>query len=139
MMLDTNIVSYIMRGSREAMMYLPLLQDKVLCVSFITVGELYFWAEKKRWGYQKRLQLENVLKKYVVIPYDFRIAKCYAKVRAERERKGLPISCADAWIAASAVRHDVPIVTHNVRDFRNISNLHVISEADEGRYSGQRD
>jgi len=128
MLVDTNIVSYIMRGSREAMMYIPLLQNKVLSVSFITVGELYFWAEKKNWGHQKRLQLENVLKKYVVIPYDSKIAEHYAKVRAERERKGLPISCADAWIAATAVRHDIPVVTHNARDFREISNLHVISE-----------
>ncbi len=127
-LVDTNIVSYIMRGGSEAMIYAPYLNGKILSVSFITVGELYFWAEKRHWGEKKRLRLENVLTNYVVIPYDHEIAKCYARVRAERERKGLPISCADAWIAACAVRHGIPLVTHNAKDFDEISNLQMISE-----------
>ncbi len=125
---DTNIVSYIMRGGREALIYKPFLKGKILSVSFITVGELFFWAEKRGWGEKRRLRLENVLTNYVVIPYHPEIARCYARVRAERERKGLPISCADAWIAACAVRHGIPLVTHNTADFGEISNLQVISE-----------
>jgi len=125
---DTNIVSYIMRGSREAMIYSPFMDGKILSVSFITVGELYFWAEKRDWGEKKRLRLEHVLTNYVIIPHHSEIAKCYAKIRAERERKGLPISCADTWIAACAVCYGIPLVTHNASDFHEISNLQVISE-----------
>lgn len=33
------------------------------------------------------------------------------------------------WIAAIALRYDLPIVTHNRRDFSDIPNLIVISEA----------
>lgn len=79
-------------------------------------------------GEKRRKQLECGLKNYVVIPYDNEIARHYGKIVAERERSGKPISCSDAWIAACAVRHRVPLITHNVKDFESIANLKVITE-----------
>ncbi len=35
----------------------------------------------------------------------------------------LPISPQDAWIAATALHYDLLLVTHNVRDFQEISEL----------------
>lgn len=40
----------------------------------------------------------------------------------------LPISAADAWIAATALLYGVPLVTHNRKDFEGIDGLVVISE-----------
>ena len=34
-----------------------------------------------------------------------------------------------SWIAATALRHGIPIVTHNRQHFEGISGLTVISEA----------
>jgi tRNA(fMet)-specific endonuclease VapC len=128
LIVDTNIVSYLMRGGDLAERYAPHLQGKLLAITFITVGEMYYGAEKKHWGEQKRKQMETTLRNFVVVPYDHEIAKCYGRLVAERERKGRPISCADAWIAACAIRHAVPIVTHNVKDFENTPDLKVITE-----------
>lgn len=127
-LIDTNIVSYIMRGGVLAEAYSRHLQGKLVSISFITVGEMYFGAEKARWGEKKRSQLETTLRNFVVIPYDHDIARCYGRIVANRERKGRPISCADAWIAACAVRHKVPMVTHNAKHFDMITDLHVITE-----------
>ena len=44
-------------------------------------------------------------------------------VRADRQRIGRMISPQDAWIAATALRHDLPLITHNIKDFQEISNL----------------
>jgi len=126
--IDTNIVSYLMRESPEALAYAPHLTGKLVAISFITVGELYYGAEKGKWGEKRRLRLETSIKNFVVIPYDHEIAKRYGKVVAERNRLGRPISHNDAWIAASAVRHAVPLVTHNHKDFDLISDLQIISE-----------
>ncbi len=41
---------------------------------------------------------------------------------------GRSISCNDAWIAACAVKHGVPLVTHNAKDFEAIGGLKVVSE-----------
>ena len=68
-----------------------------------------------------------------MIPYDHDIARCYGRIVAGRERKGRPISCADAWIAACAVRHGVPFVTHNAKDFDEIADLHIITEQEESK------
>lgn len=126
--IDTNIVSYMMRAGPEAKAYVSHLKGKLIAISFITVGELYSWAEKNNWGEKRRLLLETTLKNYVVIPYDHEIAKQYGKVLAERERLGRPISFSDAWIAACAIRHKTPLVTHNSRDFELISDLQMITE-----------
>ncbi len=48
--LDTCIVSYLMKGGARAEVYAPHVQGKLLAISFITVGEMYFGAENGNWG-----------------------------------------------------------------------------------------
>ena len=129
LMLDTNIVSYLMKGHSLANDYLPHLQGKLLAISFITVGEMYFGAENARWGVQKRQKLEETLRNFVVVPYDHEIARCYARVMVERKRIGRPIALHDAWIAACALRHEVPLVTHNAKDFEAITGLSLVTQS----------
>ena len=117
-----------MKGIPLAEAYMPHLQGGLLTITFITVGELYFGAEKGNWGEKKRKRLETMLRNYVVIPYDHEIARCYGQLVAERQKKGKSISTNDAWIAACAVRHVAPLVTHNAKDFEGITGLHVITE-----------
>ena len=127
--LDTNIVSYLMRGGPEAEMYTTHVEGRLLAIAFITVGELYFGAEKKGWGQKKRKALETTLRNFVVIPYDHEIARCYGRLVAERQRNGHNIAPNDAWIAACTVRHGVPLVTHNAKDFTGITSLEIITES----------
>jgi predicted nucleic acid-binding protein len=126
--LDTCIVSYLMRGGSEAEAYAPHVQGKLLAISFITVGEMYFGAENRNWGDGKRKQLETALRNFVVVPYDHEIARCYGRLVAQRKRNGRPIAPNDAWIAACTVRHGVPLITHNSKDFKDITGLSVVSE-----------
>lgn len=127
-LLDTNIVSYLMRGGELAQRYLPHLEDKLAAISLITVGELYYGAEKYGWGELKRPSLEATLRNLVVIPYDAEITRHYGRALAERQRIGRPIETNDAWIAACATQHQIPLVTHNSGDFRDIPSLELISE-----------
>ena len=129
--LDTNIVSYLMKGGPLAEAYAPHVQGKLLAIAFITVGELYFGAENRSWGERKRKELEMTLRNFVVIPYDHEIARCYGRLMAERKRNGQPIAPNDAWIAACAARHTVPLVTHNAKDFHGITSLEVITAKKE--------
>lgn len=130
LVLDTNVVSYLMKNHPFARQYVKELSGKTLFISFITVGELYLWAEIGDWGTKRRDALDAVLRNYVIIPYDHEIARYYARVVAERTKSGRPISLHDAWIAATALRHDVPLVTHNSKDFTHISALNLITSHD---------
>ncbi len=126
--LDTDVVSHLSRGGIIAEAYIKHIEGKLLAISFITVGELYFGAEKANWGEKKRKQLETILRNYVVIPYDHEIARCYGRLVAERQKNGIRIEQNDAWIAACVVRHKVPLITHNAKHFKTITDLELITE-----------
>ena len=56
---------------------------------------------------------------------DEAVCALWARVRYDRDKTGRPIAVADAWIAATALYLDAPLVTHNARDFDQIKNLEV--------------
>jgi len=127
LLVDTNIVSYLMKRNPISELYLPDLKDKVLCLSFVTIGELYLGAEKDNWGDKKKNELEERLKNYVVLPYDKVVAECYARTIMGIRRQGFNISFSDAWIAATALAFEIPLVTHNGRHFVPVPNLKLIT------------
>jgi predicted nucleic acid-binding protein len=43
-------------------------------------------------------------------------------------KRGRPVAPADAWIAATALLLDVPLVTHNSSHYEGIDGLRVISQ-----------
>lgn len=120
-----------MKGDVLAKAYAPLVQGKLLAIAFVTVGEMYFGAEYKNWGEKRKKKLETMLHNFVVIPYDHEIVRCYGRLTAERRQNGRPIAPNDAWIAACAVRHAVPLVTHNAKDFEGITSLEVITSKEQ--------
>ena len=46
------------------------------------------------------------------------------------KRKGRPIQTADAWIAASALYYQVPLITNNQSDYSMVDGLVVLSAQD---------
>lgn len=124
---DTNVVSYLMKGAQLGQRFKPHLAGKIVGIAFVTVAEMHYGAERANWGEKRRRELEEHLKNFVVLPYSNDIAKVYARVVVERERAGRPISWPDAWIAATAIWHDIPLVTHD-GDFAGVSGLKLIAE-----------
>ena len=84
----------------------------------MTVAELYFGAYKANWGDRRITLLENHLRNYVVVPFDYELCQRCARIRADRQKSGRQIGLADAWIAASAVAHDCALATNNGKDFK---------------------
>ncbi|RLB91989.1 MAG: type II toxin-antitoxin system VapC family toxin [Deltaproteobacteria bacterium] len=125
---DTNIISYLIKNHTVAQQYRPHLENRVLVVSFMTVAELDRWAIEHNWGSTRKQKLETYLRNYIVHPFDRELCSVWAKIMIERQKKGRRIRCADAWIAACAVRHDIPLLTHNLRDFDEITGLKIITE-----------
>lgn len=127
LLLDTNIVSYLMRSDPLAREYRPHLANHSLAISFMTVAELYEGAFRGNWGADKRRYLDEIHGSFVVIPPDRKLCARWGEVRWMR--KGQPISTDDAWIAATAIEYGCPLVTHNARDFRGIPGLEIITES----------
>ncbi|MGB7591796.1 MAG: type II toxin-antitoxin system VapC family toxin [Terriglobia bacterium] len=131
-LLDTDVFSYLLRaGDRRGEPYREHVRGKTIAVSFITVGELYYGASKRGWSAKTIASLEQHLKAAVIVPYDVEICKTYARPRAslKTESGSDRVLQNDLWIAASAVRHNLPLITNNRKHFEGIPGLNVISEA----------
>lgn len=126
-LLDTNIISYMLKRDTRAAAYTPHLKGKVLTISFMTVGELYQWAYTRNWGKQRIRLMESELQKYFVFPFDIETCRIWGEIRANCQQIGRPISAQDAWIAATARQHKLPLVTHNAEHFSVVSDIGIIT------------
>ncbi len=128
-LIDTSVVSLILKRDTRAVAYVPHLADCIGAISFMTLAELYRWPEERDWGARRRAELARVLEPYAVIYPDDALCRHWAVMIAGLRRVGRPVPLADSWIAATALHLNVPLVTHNPRDFDGIDGLVVISEA----------
>lgn len=122
---DTDIVSLIFRQDSRAAFYREEIDGKHCFLSFMTVAELDRWALRFDWGIQRRLRLEDFLVSFAVYESDRSLCQRWAEVSELGRQAGRPIHCADAWIAATALELDCPLVTHNAKDYRMIPNLDI--------------
>ena len=104
---------------------------KTVAISFITVGEIYFGAEKKGWSSKTLSTFLERLKAVVVVPSDHDVCREYGQLRARLEKAGIVVGDNDLWIAACALRHSTPLISHNRRHFEKIPGLQLISLAPE--------
>jgi|SRR6266481_4052942 len=129
LLVDTNIVSYFYRTDNRAKSYEGHLVGKRLFISFMTVGELYKWPFERNWSERKKEGLVQFLKNYTVLPYDDALAWKWAEL-VSKTCRGRPMSLQDSWIAATALRHGMPLVSHNAKHFEKIPGLNLITEED---------
>ena len=125
--LDTNIVSYIMRGDTRATPYHDYLVGKQAGISFQTVAELRRWAIEREWSPARQRALAQQIEQFTIFFVDDAVITAWAEITARLRQQGNPITDADAWIAATAWVLKAPLVTHNRRHFERISGLQIIS------------
>lgn len=73
--------------------------------------------------------IEDFLAPFVIVPFDSRCARAYARIRADLEERGCLIGPNDLVIAAIAMANNAILVTNNVREYSRIRDLHVMSFA----------
>jgi tRNA(fMet)-specific endonuclease VapC len=128
-LVDTNIVSYLYKQDTRSTLYEPHMLGHEVAISLMTVAELLQWAAFRDWGLPRVQHLEaTITDKYTILPIDVDTCRWWASVRAQRFSQGLPISPQDAWVAATALQYGIRLITHNPDDFRQIPDLHVITE-----------
>ena len=126
---DTNVVSYIFKKDTRGEIYQRALNGKLLMMAAQTLAELELMPLVNNWGKGRHADLRTYLKKYVFIEATEAVCLIWAEIQANAIRKGRPISVGDAWIAATALAYEVPLVTHNPSDFKSISGLTLVTKA----------
>ena len=102
--------------------------------SAVVVGELYEGAFRSSAAVRHLENVENrVLPAVTVLSYDVAAARVYGQVRAHLESAGRPLADADLQIAATALVHDLELVTGNVKHFRRVPGLRISPVLAEAR------
>ena len=125
-LLDTNIISYWMRGDREVIDRIKQHAPSDLFLSTITLAEILYGIEKaptkKK---ERRLKIKQISSLLGIYSFDEAAAVEYAVIRAQLEREGRVISERDTQIASIAMANKLVLVTHNVKEFGRIGKLKV--------------
>ena len=123
---DTDAISELLRP-RPATAYVKWIMKvarEEQFTSAVVIGELYKGAYRSQ---NRERHLSNIEKRVLpavtVLPYDIAIAKVFGSIRAHLETKGMILPDADIQIAATAIGHNLELVTGNLRHFNRIPGL----------------
>lgn len=124
LMLDTNIVSAIVRDPRGKVFERLLdVGEENAFISIITHGEIWYGVKKN--GSEELLQkVSAVTRRLYVAPLQLPTDQRYAEIRLAL-RQGKNIGPNDLWIAAHAVALDAVLVTNNESEFSRVPGLKV--------------
>ncbi len=122
-MLDTNICIHVMKSHPRHLRERFNELAEQLCISSITLGELYYGAEKSARPTQNLSALENFVARLDVLPFAGKAAAHYGQVRAELERAGTPCRAHDMQIGGHARSEGLIVVTRNVREFARMPGV----------------
>lgn len=114
---DTNIVSELLRPRPNAGVLQWATEQRELAISVISVDESIYGLI--RCGNRALLAAyeEFLLKRCTVLPISEEVARRAGKLRGDFSLKGITRSQPDMLIAATAQAHNFTLVTRNVRDF----------------------
>ena len=120
--LDTNTCIYAMKRVAGFKERLPL---HARGVSIVVLGELEWgaWLSSRR--DQSFASLRDFIAAVRVVDLDADVAREYGQIRAHLRSIGQPIGPNDLWIAAHALARAVPLITHNLSEFRRVPGLAV--------------
>jgi tRNA(fMet)-specific endonuclease VapC len=121
-MLDTNIVSDLIRNPQgKAAKRVVRAGDKI-CVSVIVAAELRYGCAKS--GAARHLKaVEDLLAEIELMPFDIPADADYGAIRSDLESAGRVIGSNDMLIAAHARAIGATLVTANVEEFRRVGGL----------------
>ena len=123
-MLDTNIVSLLIRRQSTLVERVQDHSMSSLCVSAITAGELAFGLARRPEATRLRSAVDEFLLRVDVLPWDGAVAEVYGALRARMEIAGKNLAPLDRLIAAQALGTGTVLVT-NDRAFGHVPDLQI--------------
>lgn len=123
-LLDTDTVSFALRGYGQVGAEIARRRPSQLCVSAITVAELRFGADKRR-SRKIHAAIDGFLSGVQVMPFDADAADRFGAVAAALAVAGVPIGQMDTLIAAHALALDATLVTNNEKHFSKVARLRI--------------
>ncbi len=125
-LLDTCAVSDFVKGEKNTLIKIKSIFPSEIFVSSLTVMEIkYGLAINPGKAVKIKSLIETFLSSATVLNFSSQEAEKAAEIRSILKVLGSPIGAYDVLIAATALSHNLIIVTANVREFQRVPNLQI--------------
>ena len=125
-LIDTCVISETQKPSpdRNVLAWFASVRESDLCFSAVVFGEIEKGIELLPNGSRKARMvkwLESCHVRYgaQILPFDASVAREWGRLTAKLQKKGLTKPVVDSQIAATALHHDMTLVTRNVKDMES--------------------
>ena len=123
-LLDTNVCINCLRTPLSPIAQkLAAIQPTAIAVSAVTVAELVRGAYRSVRVQENLQQVERFVAQLTCLAFDSNVAPRAGRIDAELMATGLRIGPYDTLIAATALAHNLILITHNTREFSRVSEL----------------
>ncbi len=124
--LDTNIISYIIKGKYPKIMdHLKKVPAQSIVIPSIVKAELEFGARNSG-NYEKIIiPYMQFLEPFDIKDFDNDSAYFYGQIRQELTEKGTLVGPNDLCIAAIVLANNGTLITHNTKEFSRIEDLRI--------------
>ena len=123
-LLDTDVCSAFLKGNSQVWQKV-VQHGGQLNVSAITVGELFTWALRVGTAHRRRQAIHEFLIETTMLDVTAAIGKRFGELRAGFLDAGQAAPDLDLLIAATALVHDLTLVTGNIQDFNRVPGLRI--------------
>lgn len=128
-LIDTDIIIYSFKGDPVVKENLRNHRMDPMAISIITYGEMLYGARKSRQIERNLATARRVAEIYPLLPVTQSVVETFANLRADLEVAGTPLDDMDLLIAATAMSHNLTLVTNNEKHFSRIPGLSLVNWA----------
>ncbi|MCY7273301.1 MAG: type II toxin-antitoxin system VapC family toxin [Phormidesmis sp. CAN_BIN44] len=125
-LLDTCVISDFIKGESGTQTRLKQTPPADIAISVLTVMELRYGLLLNPQRAQKvEPAIASFLASVTILPFNTAESQQSAQIRAILKAQGQPIGAYDLLIAATALQHNLLMVTANQREFERVPGLQI--------------
>ena len=122
-LIDTDRVIDLLAGRQEATRLLRSSIGDGLTISLMTYGEVLAGVYYGHDSVAAEAGFRSFLREIDVLPIDEPVIVRFARIYGALRSIGQPIDATDALVAATAIEHNLTLVTRNLRHYRRVPGL----------------
>ncbi len=124
-LIDTSIIVYSLKNDRNVNARFKETENIPKSISVITYGELVYGAKKSQQVERSLAMSYRIAELFPIIDINRSIIDIFGEIKSGLARKGNIIDDMDVLIAATALSHNLILVTNNVGHFGGVEGLKI--------------
>lgn len=129
-LIDSSVLIGFDRGRIAIDQGLAGREEEEFFISVVTASELLYGVHRATAPdvrARRSAFVEAVLERFPILAIDLATARTHAQLWAQLASTGSMIGPHDMWIAAACIARGLTLVTGNVREFRRVPGLAIVS------------